>query len=84
MNTQIREDLLAKAEAEGFEFNGLYEVYPVGASDYSTLIPKIKANLPDILIAHGSGQDPGHFSSQWYTSGGDLCRSSGSSSPPTA
>ena len=73
VNTQIREDLLAKAEAEGFEFNGLYEVYPVGASDYSTLIPKIKANMPDILIAYGSGQDPGHFSSQWYTSGGDLC-----------
>ncbi len=73
VNTQIREDLLAKAEAAGFEFNGLYEVYPVGASDYSTLIPKIKANMPDILIAYGSGQDPGHFSSQWYTSGGDLC-----------
>jgi branched-chain amino acid transport system substrate-binding protein len=73
INTQIREDLLAKAEKEGFEFNGLYEVYPVGASDYSTLIPKIKANLPDVLIAYGSGQDPGHFSSQWYTSGNDLC-----------
>lgn len=73
VNTQIREDLLAKAEAEGFEFNGLYEVYPVGASDYSTLIPKIKDNMPDILIAYGSGQDPGHFSSQWYTSGGELC-----------
>ena len=72
-NTQIKDDLLAKAEAEGFEFNGLYEPYPVGASDYSTLIPKIKANLPDVLIAYGSGQDPGHFSSQWYTSGGDLC-----------
>jgi branched-chain amino acid transport system substrate-binding protein len=73
INTQIKDDLLAKAEAEGFEFNGLYEVYPVGASDYSTLIPKIKANLPDVLIAYGSGQDPGHFASQWYTSGGDLC-----------
>lgn len=73
VNTQIKDDLLAKAEAEGFEFNGLYEVYPVGASDYSTLIPKIKANLPDVLIAYGSGQDPGHFASQWYTSGGDLC-----------
>ncbi len=73
VNGEIKADLLAKATAQGFEFNGLYEVYPVGASDYSTLIPKIKANLPDILIAYGSGQDPGHFSSQWYTSGGTLC-----------
>ncbi|MEI8237925.1 MAG: ABC transporter substrate-binding protein [Actinomycetota bacterium] len=72
-NGQIKADLLAKATAQGFEFNGLYEVYPVGNSDYSTLIPKIKANMPDILIAYGSGQDPGHFASQWYTSGGTLC-----------
>jgi hypothetical protein len=27
-----------------------FELTPVGASDYSTLIPKIKANLPDVLI----------------------------------
>ena len=73
VNTMIKDDLLAKTAKAGFEANGLYEVYPVGASDYSTLIPKIKANMPDILIAYGSGQDPGHFSSQWYTSGGDLC-----------
>ncbi|MFT3853289.1 MAG: ABC transporter substrate-binding protein [Ilumatobacteraceae bacterium] len=73
INNTGKDTLLKMAEAEGYEFNGLFEFYPVGASDYSTLIPKIKANLPDALIAYGSGQDPGHFSSQWYTSGGKLC-----------
>lgn len=68
-NTQVREDILAKFEAAGYEFNGLYELYPVGESNYSTLLPKIQANEPDILIAYGSGQDPGHFASQYYVSG---------------
>ncbi len=69
INGQIRTDILQKFEEGGFEFNGLFELYPVGESNYSTLLPKIKANEPDILIAYGSGQDPGHFASQYHTAG---------------
>ncbi len=68
INGLIKKDILSKFSAGGFQFNGLYELYPVGSSDYSTLIPKIAANEPDALIAYGSGQDPGHFASQYDVS----------------
>jgi branched-chain amino acid transport system substrate-binding protein len=68
-NTTIREDILAKIEASGLEFNGLYELVPVGGQDFSQVLPKIKANEPDLLLVSNYGQDPGSFANQAATAG---------------
>ena len=46
----IKEDILKKIADAGYEFNGLYELVPVGGQDFSQVLPKIKANEPDILL----------------------------------
>jgi branched-chain amino acid transport system substrate-binding protein len=68
-NTVIREDLLAKIDAAGLEFNGLYELTPVGSQDYAAVLPKIKSNEPDLLLVGLYGQDPGSFLNQATTAG---------------
>lgn len=68
-NTVIREDILQKIEDAGLEFNGLYELTPVGSQDYSAVLPKIKANEPDLLLTGLYGQDPGSFLNQATTAG---------------
>ena len=37
-------------DAGGYEFNGLYELVPIGGQDFSQVLPKIKANEPDLLL----------------------------------
>lgn len=68
-NTQVREDILAKIEEAGLEFNGLYELTAVGSQDYSQVLPKITGNEPDILLMGLYGQDPGSFINQAQTAG---------------
>jgi len=68
-NGIIREDVLAKIEASGLEFNGLYELVPIGNLDYSAVFPKILDNEPDILLMGLYGQDPGAFINQSKTAG---------------
>ena len=68
-NGIIREDILAKIDAAGYEFNGLYELTPVGSQDYSQVLPKITANEPDILLVGMYGQDIGSFVNQAQTAG---------------
>ena len=68
-NTTVREDILAKIEAAGLEFNGLYELVPVGGQDFSQVLPKIKDNEPDLLLVSNYGQDPGSFADQASTAG---------------
>ena len=68
-NGIIKEDILAKITAAGFEHNGLYELVPVGGQDFSQVLPKIKANEPDILLVSIYGQDPGSFADQASTAG---------------
>ena len=58
-NGIIKEDILKKIADAGYEFNGLYELVPVGGQDFSQVLPKIKANEPDILLVGIYGQDPG-------------------------
>lgn len=70
-NSQVRKDILQKIEDSGFEFNGLYELTPVGSQDYSQVLPKIKANEPDVLLVSLYGQDPGSFINQAQTAGLD-------------
>jgi ABC-type branched-subunit amino acid transport system substrate-binding protein len=69
LNEIIKVDVLAKLEAAGLEFNGLYELNAVGATDYAQSISKIKANEPDLLIVSIYGQDPGAFANQAATAG---------------
>ena len=68
-NGIIREDILAKIAASGLEFNDLYELVPVGGQDFSQVLPKIKANEPDLLMVSIYGQDPGSFADQAATAG---------------
>jgi ABC-type branched-subunit amino acid transport system substrate-binding protein len=49
--------------------NGLYELTPVGSQDYSAVLPKIKANEPDLLLVADYGQDIGSFFNQAQTAG---------------
>ena len=68
-NGIIREDILKKIADAGYEFNDLYELVPVGGQDFSQVLPKIKANEPDILLVSIYGQDPGSFANQAATAG---------------
>src|SRR5215217_4949388 len=68
-NTTIKTDILAKIKDGGYEHNGLYELVPVGGQDFSQVLPKIKANEPDILLVSIYGQDPGSFADQASTAG---------------
>ena len=68
-NSNIKEDILKKIEEGGLEFNGLYELVPVGGQDFSQVLPKIKDNEPDILLISIYGQDPGSFANQASTAG---------------
>ena len=58
-----------RSPTAGYEFNGLYELVPVGGQDFSQVLPKIKANEPDILLVSNYGQDPGSFANQASTAG---------------
>ena len=68
-NGIIKEDILKKIADGGFEFNDLYELVPVGGQDFSQVLPKVKANEPDILLVVIYGQDPGSFANQAATAG---------------
>ncbi len=68
-NGIIREDILKKISDAGYEFNDLYELVPVGGQDFSQVLPKVKANEPDILLVSIYGQDPGSFANQASTAG---------------
>jgi hypothetical protein len=68
-NAKIKADVLAKIEAGGLQFNDLYELTAVGATDYAQSISKIKANEPDLLLLGLYGQDPGSFLNQAATAG---------------
>jgi len=68
-NTTIKEDILKLIADAGLEFNGLYELVPIGNLDYSAVFPKIKANEPDLLTLGLYGQDPGAFANQATTAG---------------
>ncbi|MCU1501429.1 MAG: amino acid/amide transporter substrate-binding protein family, partial [Ilumatobacteraceae bacterium] len=66
-NSQVKADILAKITAGGYTHNGLYELVTVGNQDFSQVLPKIKANEPDILLVSNYGQDPGSFANQAST-----------------
>jgi branched-chain amino acid transport system substrate-binding protein len=69
INEITKKDILQKIADSGLEFNGLYELVPIGGQDFSQVIPKIKANEPDLLLTGHYGQDPGSFSNQAATAG---------------
>ena len=68
-NKGTKDDVVAKLAAGGYEFNGLYELVPIGGQDFSQVLPKVKANEPDILLLVIYGQDPGSFTNQAQTAG---------------
>jgi ABC-type branched-subunit amino acid transport system substrate-binding protein len=68
-NGIIKEDVLKKIADAGYEFNGLYELFPPNTTDFAATFTKIKANEPDILLAGMYGQDPGFFLDQSQTVG---------------
>jgi branched-chain amino acid transport system substrate-binding protein len=68
-NSIIKTDILKKIADGGYQHNGLYELVPVGNQDFSQVIPKLKANEPDILLVSIYGQDPGSFANQASTAG---------------
>lgn len=48
---------------------GKYVTTPVGATDYSTAIPQIKADNPDLVMIGIFGNDIGEFAKQYTVSG---------------
>jgi branched-chain amino acid transport system substrate-binding protein len=68
-NGITKADVLKKVTAGGYTHNGLYEYVPVGNQDFSQVLPKIKANEPDILLLGLYGQDIGSFTNQAATAG---------------
>ena len=68
-NGIVKADVLKKIAAAGYTFNDLYELFPVGTTDYSAILTKVKANEPDILTVGSYGQDPGFFLDQSQTAG---------------
>ena len=68
-NGIVKADILKKITDGGYTHNGLYELVPVGNQDFSQVIPKIKANEPDILLLGEYGQDIGSFTNQAATAG---------------
>jgi branched-chain amino acid transport system substrate-binding protein len=68
-NAGTKKDVLAKIQAGGLQFNNLYELVPIGNQDFSQVLPKVKANEPDILLLVIYGQDPGSFTNQAGTAG---------------
>jgi ABC-type branched-subunit amino acid transport system substrate-binding protein len=68
-NSQVKKDVLDKIDKGGFKFNGLYELFPPNTTDFGTILPKIAANQPDVLLVGCYGQDPGFFLNQSLTSG---------------
>lgn len=72
LNTDLR-NLMTKAVADaGYEFNGLLEQFAPNTSDFSQVIPKVKANLPDLLLLYAFGQDCGLFQNQAQSAGLDV------------
>src|ERR1700754_4690810 len=49
-NAKTRTDVRAKVSSGGYELTGLYELVPIGGQDFSQVLPKVKANEPDILL----------------------------------
>ena len=82
-NSIVKADILKKITDGGYTHNGLYEYVPVGGQDFSQLLPKIKANEPDILLVGIYGQDIGSFTNQAATAGLKTARYRASSSRPT-
>ena len=69
-NNQAYQDAFeASSKAAGYTPNGLYELFAPNTSDFAQILPKIKANEPDILLVSIYGQDPGSFASQAATAG---------------
>jgi branched-chain amino acid transport system substrate-binding protein len=67
INEITKKDILQKIADAGLTFNDLYELVPIGGQDFSQVIPKIKANEPDLLLIGIYGQDPGSFANQAET-----------------
>ena len=66
----IKDDVLKKIAAAGYEFNGLYELVPGGHDqDFAPVLPKIKANEPDILLVGMLRPGPGFVRQPGGTAG---------------
>jgi ABC-type branched-subunit amino acid transport system substrate-binding protein len=68
-NSNLKATILTKISRAGYKHNGLWELFPIGSQDFSAVLPKLKANEPDILLFAGWGQDPGSFLNQSQTAG---------------
>jgi branched-chain amino acid transport system substrate-binding protein len=68
-NSNVKADIVKKITEGGYTHNGLWEFVPIGNQDFSQVLPKIKANEPDILLTVLYGQDIGSFNNQAATAG---------------
>jgi branched-chain amino acid transport system substrate-binding protein len=68
-NSNLKTNILRKIAQAGYAHNGLWELFPIGTQDFSAVLPRLKANEPDILLFAGWGQDPGSFLNQSQTAG---------------
>jgi ABC-type branched-subunit amino acid transport system substrate-binding protein len=66
---KIKDDVLAKIEKAGMTFSGVYEMIPAGSTDFSAVLPKVKAGKVDLLLLGLAGQAPGAFQAQAKAAG---------------
>jgi ABC-type branched-subunit amino acid transport system substrate-binding protein len=70
-NDPIKANLAAQVKAAGLEFNGLWETVSPALQDFSTVIAKVKANKPDVIIVGMGAQAPGALTAQFTAAGVD-------------
>jgi branched-chain amino acid transport system substrate-binding protein len=68
-NDAIKADLANKVQGAGLEFNGLWETVSPTTQDFSTVIAKVKANKPDVIIVGMGAQAPGALTAQFTAAG---------------
>lgn len=71
LNDIIQADLKTKVEDAGLEYNGLWETVSPVTQDFASVISKVKANQPDVIIVGMGAQAPGALTSQLVAAGVD-------------
>jgi branched-chain amino acid transport system substrate-binding protein len=64
LNADTKTLVLGALKGTTLTHNGLFELAPPNTTDFVSLLAKVKANQPDVLLVEIYGQDPGFFLDQ--------------------
>ncbi len=66
-DSEVKAAILAEVAKAGFQFNGLYLLWPPNTTEFTAIQTQVAAKAPDVLLLGAYGQDPGFFMNQWET-----------------